>query len=320
MHKHKLTRYVVLPLLASCLFFSMKLSAQATDNAVVLCQSPHIVAASNVTVADVFCQGVSKTNASYVLAPTPVAGDKLVLTAAELNRVAQNFKLAWQAAAGAELIIVSDQIIISTDDMQKAIIADTKWAEFAADIDVALVNSPVWALKAADKIDLTVADLQIDGTKKTFSAHITATSDNKKLATQSVQGTWQEMATMPVLLDRTSANTTITADMLGEQRLPKASVAAGTILAKDDMLGMVAKRALPPQKPILATSLTAPVLIKRNDLVTLRYTKGQMQLETRARAMANGAKGEWIQLMNLSSKKLLEARVIGPQLAEIAMD
>jgi flagellar basal body P-ring formation protein FlgA len=319
MQTRQLTRHIVLPLLASCLFFGIKLSAQAAEN-VTLCQSPIVVAASNVTVGDVFCQGISPQVASYVLAPTPQAGDKLVLTASDLDRVVQNFKLAWQAPTNAELVITSDQTTIKADIVTNLLVSN-EFFQDVNDLDIKLNDQNPWVLPIhVKKPILKAVNIKADLPKQTITATIEAYDSNKKIAEKTVEGILQEMVTVPVFLTRVATNTTITDDMLGEQRLPKTAVAAGTVLAKNDVVGMVAKRALSPQKPILATSLTAPILIKRNDLVTIRYIKGTMQLETRARAMANGAKDEWVQLMNLSSKKLLEARVIGPQLAEIVID
>lgn len=310
---------IIIPLWAMCIFFGLKITAQAAEN-ISLCATPHHIATSQVTLADVFCQGLKADIASHVLAPTPAAGDKLVLNTAELNRVAQSFKLAWQAPMGAELMITSNQTTISADTIKEALTSNAAFEDLG-DLDITLNNQAAWVLPIhVETPSLKVDNVKLDTNKQSFVASISALQDNKKTAEQTVQGTWQEMLDVPVLNVRVPNNTTITADMVQIQRLPKKDVSAGTVLAINDLTGMVAKRALTPNKPLATTALMAPILIKRNDLVTIRYTKGTMQLETQARAMANGAKGEWVSFMNMSSKKLLEARVIGPQLAEIVME
>lgn len=76
-----------------------------------------------------------------------------------------------------------------------------------------------------------------------------------------------------------------------------------------DLIGKEARIALYPGRPILRTDVARPALVDRNQLVKLIYTSAGLQIHTEGRALGRGAVGEYIPVMNMSSRTTVSGRV-----------
>lgn len=73
----------------------------------------------------------------------------------------------------------------------------------------------------------------------------------------------------------------------------------------DAVVGQEARTALYPGRPILTAQIGPPAVVERNAAVTLVYASGALQITTEGRALARGAAGERIRVINLASKASL---------------
>jgi flagella basal body P-ring formation protein FlgA len=82
-------------------------------------------------------------------------------------------------------------------------------------------------------------------------------------------------------------------------------------IAQDSMqlVGQEAQKSLYRNKPIFLRDLGSRTIIKRNDMVTMLFTKGAMILQTTGRAMENGGTGDTIKVMNDHSKKIVTGKI-----------
>lgn len=74
-------------------------------------------------------------------------------------------------------------------------------------------------------------------------------------------------------------------------------------------VGMEAKVALYPGRPILLGQIGAPALVERNALVKLSYLKGPLSIVTEGRALDRAAAGAPVRVMNLQSKQTVTGTV-----------
>lgn len=79
-----------------------------------------------------------------------------------------------------------------------------------------------------------------------------------------------------------------------------------------EVVGMSARSLLRAGSSPLTTSLRAPLLIRRGDLLTIVYAAGPLKVTTRGEATRDGARGEWIPVININSRKTIKARVTAP--------
>ena len=84
--------------------------------------------------------------------------------------------------------------------------------------------------------------------------------------------------------------------------LAEAAVPGG-FASIEDAVGLEAKVALYPGRPILASQLRAPALVERNAVVRMSYASGPLRIVTEGRALDRAAAGEPVRVMNLASKQ-----------------
>lgn len=76
-----------------------------------------------------------------------------------------------------------------------------------------------------------------------------------------------------------------------------------TFTDPSEYVGMVARRAIAAGDVITRRNLAPPLVIKRNQVVTVETNAGGLQLETQARAMSDGAAGDVIVCVNANSNQ-----------------
>lgn len=77
------------------------------------------------------------------------------------------------------------------------------------------------------------------------------------------------------------------------------------------LIGMQLKRPLHAGDTISPAAVTAPTLVERGQQVLLRAAVDGIQISMKGEALEDGASGERIRVRNLSSRRVVEAEVIG---------
>ena len=72
-------------------------------------------------------------------------------------------------------------------------------------------------------------------------------------------------------------------------------------------VGLEARVALYPGRPIRAGDLVAPALVERNQVIALRFRQGSLVIEAEGRALDRAGAGEAIRVMNLDSRATVTA-------------
>jgi flagellar basal body P-ring formation protein FlgA len=93
-------------------------------------------------------------------------------------------------------------------------------------------------------------------------------------------------------------------------RRPKSVDGAMTDL--DDVVGRAARHQLRPGQPLHAADLMKPDIVQRNDTVTIVYQVPGLTLTLRGQAQEAGALGDSIGVLNLESKRVVQAVVSAP--------
>lgn len=76
-------------------------------------------------------------------------------------------------------------------------------------------------------------------------------------------------------------------------------------------VGQEARVTIYAGRPVRLADLGPPTLVRRNQIVPLVYQAGGLAITTEGRALANGAAGEVVRIMNLASRTTISGR-IGP--------
>ncbi|WBU59792.1 flagellar basal body P-ring formation chaperone FlgA [Paracoccus albus] len=110
------------------------------------------------------------------------------------------------------------------------------------------------------------------------------------------------------------------ANVVAARDIPVGTIISGDDLSWDDQVsvglsenalavGKQARIAIYKGRPVTAAALRAPVLVERNQIVRIVYAAGSLRIATEGRALTEGAAGQIVRAMNLTSRKTISARV-----------
>jgi flagella basal body P-ring formation protein FlgA len=84
---------------------------------------------------------------------------------------------------------------------------------------------------------------------------------------------------------------------------------AGGATELAQVVGMEARVAIYPGRPVRLSELGPAAVVERNDLVSLVFRRGALTIVTDGRALDRGAIGASVQVMNLSSRQSVQGVV-----------
>jgi flagellar basal body P-ring formation protein FlgA len=101
--------------------------------------------------------------------------------------------------------------------------------------------------------------------------------------------------------------------LIGEADLALADRVAppGAAARADEVVGFEARVTLYAGRPIPLSALGPPALVERNQIVTLVFQRGGLEIRAEGRALARGGAGDTIRIMNLASRNTVTGRVAG---------
>ncbi|MFT5005580.1 MAG: flagella basal body P-ring formation protein FlgA [Paracoccaceae bacterium] len=83
----------------------------------------------------------------------------------------------------------------------------------------------------------------------------------------------------------------------------------GAISDLAEIVGKEARISLYPGRPIRRGDVGPPAIINRNDVVTLVFNKGGLQIIAVGRSLGRGSAGEMIRVMNTASRTTISGRI-----------
>ncbi|MGB3625016.1 MAG: flagellar basal body P-ring formation chaperone FlgA [Henriciella sp.] len=83
----------------------------------------------------------------------------------------------------------------------------------------------------------------------------------------------------------------------------------GGVIADSPVLGREVRRTVYVGQTISMKDTQAPRLVTRNQLVTVKYIRGGLEITTTGRAMGEGAENDSVTVLNLKSRKMVNGTV-----------
>lgn len=96
------------------------------------------------------------------------------------------------------------------------------------------------------------------------------------------------------------------------ERRPKREVTSDTVRDSQAAIGMAARHPLKAGQTIRRSDLARPELVQRNEPVIIMFEQPGLVLSLRGKALESGAEGDTVNVVNLQSKRTLQAIVTGP--------
>ncbi|MGH6887409.1 MAG: flagellar basal body P-ring formation chaperone FlgA [Geminicoccales bacterium] len=118
------------------------------------------------------------------------------------------------------------------------------------------------------------------------------------------------LAEVPVLRDMVRRGQVVTPDLVDYQLLPAQRLSSGMVVDVADLVGQAARRTLHAGRPVRAADLMPPIVVAKNTLVQMVYEIGALRLTARGRALGDGGAGAMIKILNIDSKRTVDAIVV----------
>jgi flagella basal body P-ring formation protein FlgA len=162
---------------------------------------------------------------------------------------------------------------------------------------------------ASSSLSVDVDKLNIDKAHNSWKATLLFTAGGRNLAPINLSGTYDEIATVPVLKRQVRAGEVITADDIEYSKQAAHQLNSNTVLDMKDLVGKSPKRVISQERPIRQEEIASPTILTKGAHVTLVFRSNNLEIRTIGQAMDSGAKGDVVHVRNLSSKAIIEGVV-----------
>jgi flagella basal body P-ring formation protein FlgA len=180
----------------------------------------------------------------------------------------------------------------------------------AADISLSFTRSPrTLQLDPAQTGALAVDQLRFDSASGRFDGFLTVAG------APGIQVRLSGIATVTTetveLLRPLARGDIIKLSDVALRRVPRTQVTPETITHPDQAIGMAARSAVKAGRPVRLAELMKPELVERGEAVTILYQSPGLMLAVRGKATDGGAEGDMIDVVNLQSKRVVRATIVG---------
>lgn len=251
------------------------------------------------------------------LADTPVArapelGREIDIGARWLLAVARSHRLDWQPRSRFERITLRRASqTIGTEEIEAAVRVALEDRALDHRLELVLDNPGLsLQLPSSSEASLAVTGLSHDPDSGRFVAHITAPANGQPFARISVTGRALQLTEVPVLRRNLNPGDVIRAGDIEWITLRANRMTRSTVSDQGSLIGMSPRRPIRSQQIIRTTDLQTPIVVAKNSLVTIRLQTQRLELSVRGRALEDGAQGDVVRVMNITSNSVVNAVVI----------
>ena len=277
------------------------------------------VTTGQILLGDLFTGLGAKSDTVVSTAPTP--GMKLNIGSRELLRIAKQHGLDWQPARGQKVVHVQRAgRTIPLKAVRLALSDALADGHVDGDLDIELANRRLNIMVATNQ-DQTVRvhNMNYDQRTQQFSAWLSAPANDPNAPRTAVKGRIYEMIALPVAQHHVHPGEVIRARDIGWRNVRTNQATYNTINSLDELVGQSARRPLIAGRLIKRTDVMPRRLVAKGDFVTVHFRSKSMSLTYRGMAMEHGARNDVIRIRNPRSKKIIEGKVIGPNVATIQL-
>jgi flagella basal body P-ring formation protein FlgA len=274
------------------------------------------VVTDNLTLNDVLksSQGLTGDDLSAVIADTPSLGKSQTWTREQIEAILpaslRQQTLEWYGAAAC---VVSRPAVEFTQADVKRLVTAELARHLPPESDFAILELPDATdpfLVPAGILETTVELGNGSLRNEWGDATLKFRSEGQLAVTRSVRFHWAYTRAVWQATGRIVAGDQLTAGAFQQVEVNVLTLPGLLQPATDFPEGKVAARALPQGNILMENDWVEPVLVNRNDVVTILYDHHGVSITVQAKAMSNGVLNQVIEVQNISSHKIFNARVV----------
>ncbi|MGG5817969.1 flagellar basal body P-ring formation chaperone FlgA [Falsiroseomonas sp. HW251] len=251
--------------------------------------------------------------AAVVLGPAPAPGGRQVIETAQIAAIARANGIAWRPVGGGERVVLErpgrqlsrDEIVLALRGALRG-----QGLEEEAELEIQAFAPPMVPERAFVQLAVEGAVLDLPGAR--FAATLAIVAEG--MPTQRVRLAGRVVATVPVLVAtrRLALGEVMRAQDVRQARIPAGRLRPGSAQEPEQVVGQALRRPAAADQPIMLADLSTPLAIERGQTVTMIYDIPGMALTAQGRAMEGAPRGASLPVMNLVSRVVVEAQVVGP--------
>jgi flagella basal body P-ring formation protein FlgA len=287
------------------------LAAPGAARAQVAVLRPHsLVEDQVIRIADLF-EGTPRGD--VVIGASPAPGQRFVIEAAQLAGIARRFNVEWRPTSGAERSVIERPgRALSREAAIEVMRAELLGLGLPADSELELLafSPPILPLNAIPRISAEGG--QFEAASSRFAVTLLVMADGMPSVRMRVSG--RAVATVPAVVAtrRLNVGEVIKADDARLVQMRAERVRPGAAQRLEDVVGMQLRRPVTTELPFMSVDLVAPTIIAKNESVIMFVEGPGLSLTAQGRALQAATRGSRLNVMNLASRKVVEAEAIGP--------
>lgn len=176
-------------------------------------------------------------------------------------------------------------------------------------------NTPLYS--SNKPVNVEIRGLRTDTDKNNWNASLIITENNNVISAMPLAGRYGVMTALPVLKHAVKNGELISEADIELKSFPETRTNKDIITDSTSIIGKTPVRAISPDRPIRSNEIAGIALIKKNALIQIRYKSGNMEITATGQALSDGAKGDVIEIRNVTSKKTTRAVVVDSNIADV---
>jgi flagellar basal body P-ring formation protein FlgA len=181
------------------------------------------------------------------------------------------------------------------------------------DLSLTYETEASFLVEAEAKAPLTITELSYDPKVRRVEATLSvADSRSSTLKPFRVSGQVLDMTEATILAADVARGATLRPSDIRIERRPRSDLPAAGMADPAEVAGRAARSALRAGTVLREQDLVRPALVERNSMVTVIYEAPGLSLSMRGKALAAGALGDSVPVVNPQSKRTVQGTVVGP--------
>jgi flagella basal body P-ring formation protein FlgA len=255
-----------------------------------------------------------------VLGPAPAPGRRQVVEAAQLMAIARAHGIAWRPIGGAERVVLERPgRAVAREEVTLALRAALRPQGLGEEDELELQGFAPPMVPEGAFVQVAVEGATLDSVGGRFVATLAVVAEG--MPTQRLRLAGRVVQTVPMLVAsrRLTTGEVVRPADVRVVRVPAGRFRPGAAQEAAQVVGQALRRPATAAQPLLLADLAQPAAVERGQTVTMLYEIPGMTLTAQGRAMEAAARGAAVPVMNLGSRVVVEAEVVGAGRVRVGM-
>lgn len=251
-----------------------------------------------------------------VLFPAPKPGKKYTFKYKRILRLAQRYKLALDPKSKIHRVIIR----ANSDTIEEAEILDRLKEAFAKDLSGESYKIELDQKKITLHFpkqgngNIRIDQIRFNQAKSRFQVKIIRLENGEDMGYERLSGRIIPVSSIPVLRQAIPKGAIISASDIEWVEISAHRINTTMIVDEIDLIGATPRRGtLRSQAPLQKTDITFPKIIQKGEAVIISAQAPHMMLTAKGKALEHGIQNTMIKVMNIDSKRIIQATVVGPK-------